>query len=65
MSNSNSPYKKYVCVLCGLVYDEELGWPEDGIKPGTLWNDIPKNWICPDCGAGKEDFEMVLMDQVS
>ncbi len=56
--------KKYICMLCGLIYDEQMGWPEDGIAPGTRWEDVPKNWICPDCGAGKEDFEMVLMDEV-
>lgn len=54
-------YKKYICTLCGLIYDEEEGWPEDNIPAGTRWEDIPDNWICPDCGAGKEDFEMVLL----
>lgn len=55
------PYKKYICVICGFIYDEEEGWPEDGILPGTYWNDVPENWFCPDCGASKEDFEMVEM----
>lgn len=55
-------YKKYICVICGFIYDEAEGWPEDGIAPGTLWADVPENWFCPDCGAGKEDFEMVEMD---
>ena len=40
-------------------YDEEKGWPEDGIAPGTRWADIPEDWSCPDCGAAKADFEMV------
>ncbi|MCP0913423.1 MULTISPECIES: rubredoxin [Legionella] len=53
------PYKKYICVICGFIYDEEEGWPEDGIAAGTRWEDVPENWFCPDCGAGKEDFEMV------
>ena len=57
-------YSKYICALCGLIYDEELGWPSDGIEPGTRWDDVPDNWICPDCGAGKEDFEMILMEDV-
>lgn len=52
-------FKRYLCVLCGFIYDEALGWPEDGIEPGTLWDDVPEDWLCPDCGAMKEDFEMV------
>ena len=52
-------YKQYICLLCGLVYDESKGWPEDGIKPGTRWADVPEEWVCPDCGAMKMDFEMV------
>ena len=55
-------YKKFICVICGFIYDEAEGWPEDGIEPGTLWADVPENWFCPDCGAGKEDFDMVEMD---
>ena len=35
------------------------GWPEDDIEPGTKWEDVPEDWICPDCGVGKEDFDMV------
>ena len=52
-------YKLFVCVQCGFEYDEALGWPEDGIAPGTRWADIPDDWSCPDCGAAKSDFEMV------
>lgn len=52
-------YKKYLCVICGYIYDEEEGWPEDGIAPGTRWEDVPETWICPDCAAMKEDFEMI------
>ena len=51
--------KTYMCVICGWVYDEEAGYPEDGIAPGTKWEDVPPNWKCPECGAGKEDFELV------
>ena len=51
-------YKKWECIVCGLIYDEELGWPDDGIAPGTAWDDVPDDWLCPDCGVGKEDFEM-------
>jgi len=52
-------YKEYICVVCGFVYNEKAGLPEEGIKPGTRWDDIPNDWVCPECGAGKEDFEMV------
>lgn len=52
-------YRKYMCVVCGYIYDEEQGDPEEGIPPGTRWDDLPITWCCPDCGASKEDFEMV------
>ena len=52
-------FRTWICVVCGFVYDEENGLPEEGIEAGTRWEDIPLNWVCPDCGAGKEDFEMV------
>jgi rubredoxin len=51
--------KKYMCVVCGFIYDEEKGLPEEGIAPGTRWEDIPPAWKCPECGASKDDFEMV------
>jgi len=51
--------KTYMCLICGFVYDEEQGEPEAGIAPGTRWADIPLSWRCPNCGAGKEDFQMV------
>jgi rubredoxin len=53
------PFKLFICVQCGFEYDEAKGWPEDGIAPGTRWDDIPDDWSCPDCGAAKSDFEMV------
>lgn len=52
-------YKSYMCVICGFVYEEEKGRPEEGIPAGTQWNDVPENWKCPDCGASKVDFEMI------
>ncbi len=52
-------YKKFECVICGFVYDEEKGLPEEGIAPGTLWEDVPDDWECPECGVSKYDFEMV------
>jgi rubredoxin len=51
--------KKYVCVVCGLIYDPALGLPDDGIAPGTAFEDIPDSWECPDCGVSKADFEPV------
>ncbi|HMW28198.1 rubredoxin [Plasticicumulans sp.] len=51
--------KQYMCLICGWIYDEALGWPEEGIPPGTAWADVPEDWKCPDCGAGKSEFEMI------
>ena len=48
---------KYVCQLCGYVYDPKKGDPENGIAPGTDFEDISEDWLCPLCGAMKEDFE--------
>jgi len=50
---------KWECIVCGLVYDEKDGWPDDGIAPGTKWENVPEDWLCPDCGVGKEDFELL------
>ncbi|MCG8668348.1 MAG: FAD-dependent oxidoreductase [Pseudomonadales bacterium] len=49
-------YQKYICVICGYIYDEELGDPESGLPSGTLFADIPDEWECPDCGVTKQDF---------
>lgn len=49
--------KKYVCEACGWVYDEELGDPDNGIAPGTKFEDLPEDFICPVCGVGKDMFE--------
>lgn len=49
--------KKYVCTVCGWVYDPAKGDPDNGIKPGTAFEDLPDDWTCPECGVGKEDFE--------
>ncbi|MHA3048157.1 MULTISPECIES: rubredoxin RubA [unclassified Acinetobacter] len=51
--------KKYQCIVCGWIYDEATGWPDDGIAPGTKWEDVPNDWTCPDCGVSKADFEMI------
>ena len=49
--------KKYVCTLCGYVYDPEKGDDDGGIAQGTSFEDLPDDWVCPICGAGKSDFE--------
>jgi rubredoxin len=51
----------YICIVCGFVYNEAEGRPEEGIAPGTKWADVPKSWACPDCGVAKADFEMVAI----
>ncbi len=51
--------KTYMCVICGFIYEEEKGHPGSGIEPGTPWGNVPETWACPDCGACKEDFEMI------
>jgi rubredoxin len=56
---SENDFKAWMCIICGWVYEEEKGCPEEGIEPGTRWEDVPEYWVCPDCGAGKEDFEMI------
>ena len=50
---------QWECIVCGLIYDEKEGWPEDGIAPGTKWADVHDDWTCPDCGVGKDDFELI------
>ncbi|MGT2454006.1 rubredoxin [Cupriavidus basilensis] len=52
-------YRSWLCVICGFVYNERDGIPDEGIAPGTKWEDVPEDWICDDCGAGKSDFEMI------
>lgn len=59
MSSPAAPYKTYMCVVCGFLYSEADGLPEEGLAAGTRWEDVPQAWTCPDCGVGKEDFEMV------
>lgn len=54
-------FNVWECLVCGWVYDEAKGSPEDGLAPGTRWADIPDDWLCPECGVGKEDFEMTLV----
>jgi rubredoxin len=51
--------KKYVCLVCGYVYDPKIGDPDGDIEPGTAFEDIPEDWVCPLCGVSKNEFEPV------
>jgi len=50
---------KYKCLLCGYIYDPAVGDPDNGVEAGTAFEDLPDDWVCPDCGAGKDEFEPV------
>lgn len=52
-------FKQWVCVICGWVYDEAAGAPDDGLAPGTRWAEVPDDWRCPLCDVGKDDFALV------
>lgn len=51
--------KKHVCDVCGYVYDPAVGDPANGIEPGTAFEDLPDNYLCPECGADKSNFSLV------
>lgn len=51
--------RKWQCMTCGFIYDEAEGCVDDGIAAGTRWDDVPADWVCPECGTPKSDFEMV------
>ncbi|MDD4876948.1 MAG: rubredoxin [Dehalococcoidales bacterium] len=48
---------KYECAICGYIYDPEIGDPDSDIKPGTSFEELPDDWVCPICGAAKDDFQ--------
>jgi rubredoxin len=50
---------KYRCLMCGYIYDPKVGDPANGVEPGTAFEDVPVDWVCPDCGVGKDEFEPV------
>jgi rubredoxin len=58
-SEATAKPRTWMCLICGWIYDEAAGLPDEGIAPGTRWDDVPPNWTCPECGARKEDFELV------
>ena len=58
-SHEAPPFQMYMCAVCGWVYDEAQGRPQDGLAPGTRWADVPEDWCCPECGVKKDDFDLV------
>ena len=56
------PYRTWQCGTCGFIYDEAEDLPDEGLPPGTRWADIPEDWICPDCGTVKSQFEIMEID---
>lgn len=59
MKKKEAVTMKYICDVCGWIYDEELGAPEEGIAPGTKWEDVPEDFLCPLCSVGKDFFSKV------
>ena len=57
--SSEQGYRQWECQVCGEIYDEALGCPDSDIPPGTRFEDLPDDWMCPTCGSGKDDFELV------
>ena len=57
----STPYRKWVCISCFFVYDEALGLPKHGIAPGTRFEDLPEDWVCPECGSPKSYFEIQVV----
>jgi rubredoxin len=55
-NETKQEFKTWMCLICGWVYDEAAGLPEEGIAPGTRWEDVPDDWGCPDCGVSKDTF---------
>ncbi len=49
--------RKFECMVCGYIYEEELGDPDNGVAPGTKWEDLPEDWVCPLCGVSKDEFQ--------
>ena len=51
------PMKKWICIICGYIYDEAVGIPDQGVPAGTSFESLPDDWTCPECGSPKESFE--------
>lgn len=59
ISKGDETMQKYKCTMCGYIYDPAKGDPDNGVEPGTAFEDIPDNWVCPECGAAKDEFEAI------
>jgi rubredoxin/flavin reductase (DIM6/NTAB) family NADH-FMN oxidoreductase RutF len=59
LANGAQNMKKYKCLMCGYVYDPAAGDPDNSVEPGTAFEDLPDDWVCPECGAGKDQFEPI------
>ncbi len=59
MPGSMADMERYVCLVCGWIYDPEIGDEKGGIPPGVSFRDLPDSWVCPECGAGKDEFKPV------
>ena len=57
---NSEPMKKWICIICGYIYDEAVGMPEHGIAAGTRFESLPDDWTCPECGSPKESFELYV-----
>nr|WP_073166720.1 rubredoxin [Pseudomonas asturiensis] len=51
----------WMCLICGWIYNQQLGDPDSGVPPGTAWDDVSDDWTCPECGVSKLDFNMVRL----
>jgi len=51
---------KYRCLVCGYIYDPKDGDPDNGVAPGTSFESLPSDWVCPECGVGKDQFEKIV-----
>ena len=58
-TSADTSHSSYECDVCNYIYDPKIGDPDGGIPPGTPWEAIPDDWVCPVCGAGKSDFSLV------
>lgn len=52
-------FRRYKCLNCSHIYDEAEGDPSSGVAPGTRWEDVPEDWICPECGSEKKDYSLI------
>jgi rubredoxin-NAD+ reductase len=64
-TDETMPWRQYICLACGLIYDEEEGDPDGGLPPGTRFEDIPDDWECPLCGVTKTDFELFERQEIA